>query len=69
MIKIEKGVPVADARVKYPFADMEVGDSFWIGGLQDPNAPRGAAFRWGSNHGVSFKTRKEKDGVRVWRVA
>lgn len=68
--KIEKGVPIAKVGgigqngSKYPFAEMDVGDSF-----AGPKLVRPAAFAYAKEHHVTFKTRTEGDGVRVWRIA
>jgi len=72
-VKIEKGIPVPSRRPKsgkYPFSEMEVGDSFVIhpdnGGLIC-----GAARIHKLNHpGMNFTTRKLSDTEsRCWRIA
>jgi len=70
--KIEKGVPVPPPKsgryAKYPFAKMDIGDSFFAS--EHPTKVRPAASWWANRHaGFKFQTRKEGDGVRVWRVA
>ena len=79
--KIEKGIPVSDARIKkskYPFRDMEVGDSFFID-LADADASSDSCFsihRWAGNHrcaaykfgrenNLKFKTTMQNDGLRI----
>lgn len=72
---IEKGVPVARANAaeKYPFNDMEVGDSFLVP-KDKGNHVRNAASKHGTYGGKKFITRarNEKDhgesGMRVWRI-
>lgn len=71
MFKIEKGIPLAarsHGREKiYPFSDMEIGDSFLT---ENKKVGRAAIqFTKRHNNGWKFATRKEGDGVRVWRIA
>lgn len=64
-MKIEKGVPVP-AMTKYPFKDMEIGDSFFIENIDSvPIATYNAATRIKMRAAI----RKEGTGYRVWRVA
>lgn len=83
MIKIDKGVPMPTAatagRVKqYPFAEMDVGDSFFVatqGGdirkTQVRIAGNASAARRANKAcaGRKFATRQVEGGVRVWRTA
>ncbi len=67
MIEIEKGIPIPVVRHedrKYPFAEMEVGDSF----LADISP--GAAFSGAKSVGIRVATRTIVKGktIRVWRV-
>lgn len=69
-MKVEKGIPAPVLRevVKYPYEDMEVGDSFYVEGgtlnkLCYQNRKAGIALGW------KFTVRKVEGGVRVWRVA
>lgn len=79
MYEIEDGIPIPPAKYglprKYRFHEMEVGQSFFV------PTPQGetysckrqtkvfnAAFGYGRRHGMKFTTRREGDGVRVWRV-
>jgi len=66
-VELDKGVPLPVARKKYPYAVMEVGDSFFVaeGGIQNVCNQN---YRMGKKLGMSFIARKEGDGVRVWRV-
>lgn len=74
MIEIEKGVPMpADAGQgpsKYPWALMEIGDSFFV-----PNGDRVATVRQqaakkGGQLGRKFtvSAKGQNGGVRVWRT-
>lgn len=65
--KIEKDVPFPeDSTGQYPFADMEVGDSFFAA---DKTAVQlsNAASHWRKRKGWKFKTRTEEGGARIWR--
>lgn len=73
MIKIEKNIPIHEkgkgigrCKTKYPFAQMEVGDSFFYVGKRMLVAQ--AACRFGKRNSMRFTTREENDGVRCWRV-
>ena len=56
---------------KYPFAIMEVGDSFMIPSLDAKKirSARTAATLYGRNHKKKFISRKQENGLRVWRIA
>lgn len=80
MFKIEKNVPVAKVSTKagifrkYPFNEMEVGDSFSTGpedfGPNGRNSRAGfAAAQHGRRFGMKFATRREGEGFRIWRIA
>jgi len=79
--QIERGVPVPSARTrmgsnKFPFANMEVDDSFFVTG--DAVKPaRSASGSFAKRHGVKFTVRATEEtdetgqdvaGVRVWRI-
>lgn len=73
MFTIEKGVPFKDGRAdgrptKYPWAEMEVGDSFVV-----YDASRNAMSATGRYHtrktGKVYRASTEDDHVRVWRVS
>ena len=75
---IEKNVPIPDVHsmVKYPWPDMEVGDSVLIQADKGEDLFKfkrkvGPAVRYyGEKTGKKFKTLmiREENGVRVWRV-
>ena len=71
MFEIEKNVKFDHTygRRKYPFPDMEVGDSFYV----EPDAvvkARSAANSWGKkNGGRKFSGKLHGDGGRIWRIA
>lgn len=69
MMKIDKGVVMPTARGgvrKYHFAEMSVGDSFFVEINQHTISC--AAGAYGKNHKMKFATRREGKGVRVWRI-
>jgi hypothetical protein len=75
MIKIEKGVPVPSAvtrKSKYPFKEMEIGDSFFINDKIDPERTRkkvsSAATMFCHTNDCKFKTQVFDSGVRIWRT-
>lgn len=71
--KIEKNVPLTPSRgrlAKYPFREMEVGDSFHIPSPVFPRLVNSAAYNFGKKRGWKFAFRKQNDGTyRCWRTA
>ena len=69
MYEIEKNVPMPNGRhgrgPKYPWKDMKVGDSFFVSGTTTANISRSANIQLGAG---CYRTTKEGDGVRVWRI-
>ena len=63
--KIEKNIPAPGRRAKYPFAEMEVGDSF-----EAPESAklRTAAYNAGKKSGRKFTCRTHDGALRVWRI-
>lgn len=69
--KIEQGVPhPAHQSIKYPFAEMSVGDSFLINGDASHQKVATAAQKYGLAQGRNWKfsVRKTPDGYRCWRT-
>lgn len=68
-VQIDKGIPMPPAprARKYPWSEMEIGDSFLMGGA--PRQVANAVSKAGRNYGRKFSYRKTREGVRVWRVA
>ena len=81
MIEIESGIPIpatkrpGGRRSTYPFADLDVGQSFFV-----PNQPgktnrqlimaiSGAAQHITRKTGHRFTSRTLEGGIRVWRFA
>jgi hypothetical protein len=73
LIAIEEGVPLPQKNVrwKYPFDQMEPGNSFFVAN-KDTTQMSAMCKRAGTRLGARFITaRAEKDGqtgVRVWRM-
>ena len=67
--EIEQNVVMPEKHARYPFNQMEVGDSFFV--PEGANTPRqntsSAASYAGHRLGRKFTTRLVDGGVRVWR--
>jgi hypothetical protein len=65
---VEKSVPLPEGKKRYPYKEMEIGDSFFVGEgkLQ---VVCNANYRASKRLGMQFIARKEVEGVRVWRTA
>jgi hypothetical protein len=69
VIAIEKGIPAPVGKNhKYPWDNMEVGDSFFVEGATTTQMA-GNITAQRRRLGWSFSQRKQNGGVRVWRVA
>ena len=73
MIKIEKGIPFPrytkngrSTNRKYPWEEMEVGDSFFT--EKKVGTMASAAGHAGERLGMKFATKSENNGTRVWRI-
>ena len=69
--KIEKGVPIPLKKsrlTKYPWKEMKVGNSFFVAASTPGRISSVCASRAKTHPGECYATRKEGDGVRVWRV-
>jgi len=71
VLHVESNVPLPDdhPRLKYPFDDMNVGDSFLLTDHSMVKNARSAAWMYSRRHGMKFSCRKVEDGWRVWRTA
>lgn len=69
MFVIDKDVAFDEQkkRVSWPWKGMEVGDSVFIGAELSGKA-QASCHVYGHFCGKKFTTRKEGDGVRVWRI-
>ena len=76
--KIDKNVdipaPDTSARGKYPWAQMDVNDSFFVAGKTANNMTQSAR-KWAKSHKPDAKFTARKlveggvEGVRIWRTA
>lgn len=71
--QIEKNVPIPQANAfgrnaKYPFRQMEVGDSFFASDTTVQKMSNNACGYKARGHGT-FTCRAVDGGVRVWRIA
>lgn len=69
MPEIEKNVPVPAAKKarKYPFDQLEIGDSLFFHGEKYHSRPRDAARIYGRRTGKKFMARCVEGGIRIWR--
>ena len=69
-IRVESSIPIPEERVsrRYPHEEMEVGDSFFFGGVA-LQVVLNANWRAGKRLQRKFIARKDGEGVRVWRTA
>lgn len=70
---IEKNVPMPEVkrgrRPRYPFADMLVGDSFFVpGDTRATQGARAAAHSHTRRTGKAFDARTVEGGLRIWCV-
>lgn len=68
MYEIAKKIPIPKGgrgSKKYPFEEMEIGDSFEASGGNVQGSAVSFALR---NPEYKFKTRKTENGIRVWRI-
>jgi len=69
---IEKGLTMPEGRSskesQYPFAQMEVGDSFALSDKDARNASSASA-QWGRRRGKKFSVRKIGNTYRCWRLS
>ena len=69
-MEIEKGLRIPKVK-RYPFADMEVGDSMLFDELSEVESAQNAGYSYSKTHDNRFKmTRRKMDnGYRLWRIA
>lgn len=73
MIQIEKNIPIPEnarrGRPSYPWADMDIGDSFFVPSVTKKSAKstcRHASLR---HEPMKFICHDVEGGVRAWRIA
>ena len=71
MFQIESGIDMPMGRTKYPFGDMQPGDSIRFLDSKRANSARVSALRFVRGHAPewSFQLRRVDDGWRLWRIA
>ena len=69
MLQIEQGIVIPSTRTKYPFLDMEPGDSILLSSKAQADSARVASIRFVKVHRPvwSFVLRKVENGWRLWR--
>lgn len=72
-MKIEKNIPIPVSKDKYPYKEMEVGDSVGLNGANEARLFNQAARDWGRRNGgrnfSCLKVDNEKDFThRIWRI-
>ena len=72
-MKIDRKFPIPTSKGigaprKYPFLDMDVGDSVFFEGKKIPCKEYTAAQAAGSRTGVKFAARTVDGGLRIWRI-
>lgn len=74
---IEKGIPIPKQgtyrvpllkAAPYPFKNMEVGDSFFVGDGTHRNVNQSIRYWQGKLKGRRFTQRRFGHGIRVWRT-
>ena len=66
-VELSQGIPIPEAKRRYPYKVMQIGDSFFIeGGVIQIVC--NANYRTSKKLGRKFIARKEGTGVRVWRT-
>ena len=75
MTKIEPNIPLPVGRrnLLYPFASMNVGDSFLVK-IKPFDPKRAASIRacasaFGKKNSAKFTCKRVDDGIRVWRLS
>jgi len=70
MYKIEPNVEYPDSRTRYPFIDMEVGDSILFKEKPVADNARVSAIRFVQTYRPDWKfsLRKVENGWRLWRI-
>lgn len=69
MIKVDSGVPLPSAKQKYPYAELQVGDSFVVSG-RGLQVMCNANYRYGKKLGCVYTAKRLEDGsIRIWRVS
>ena len=74
-MNIDKGVPAPEKtphsknNPKYPFAQMEPGDSIFVEGQNAKGAAAIRAYSRQRIYGEKYTIKSYDDGVRIWRIS
>lgn len=74
-IKIEKGIampsPLNGVANRYPFDEMEVGDSFYVPNVHKNFSIYSCVYHYNAKNkkDIKISQRRENNGVRIWRIA
>jgi len=70
MYKVDRGIEYPDSRTRYPFNDMEVGDSILFTERAPADSARVAALRFAriQTPPWRFSLRTVSNGFRLWRT-
>jgi len=71
VLQIDQGIDMPETRTKYPFEDMEQGDSILFKDKRQAESARVASIRFAKVHRPdwTFSLRKVDGGWRLWRSA
>ncbi len=70
VIGIDKNVPIPTGKIKYPFRQMEIGDSFFVAGATTTKLSSQMNITAKSiGNGCKFRSKTVDGGVRIWRIA
>lgn len=67
-MKIDKNIPVPNDKPKYPFSEMEIGDSIW---MENGASGAASAYMYRKKHPeFNFMKKSDKEGLgaRLWRI-
>ena len=71
-MQIDKGIPIGENSAgrpsKYPWHEMDDGDSVFIEGETTAGSAVVSARRFGKIYGKRFAARAVEGGVRIWRT-
>jgi hypothetical protein len=80
MIQVDRGIPVPEVKLrpkprarkekcKYPWHEMQIGDSFLVKDHRPSCSIQAMASDRGKRDGRKYTTRVTTKGVRIWRIA
>lgn len=67
-MQFDKDIPIPPPLFRFGFSEMAVGDSTFIDREKSKSA-RASLAVCAKKNGFGFETRKEKTGIRIWRVS